>query len=248
MTAANYPASLAFTLKYEGGRVDNPKDPGGRTNQGVTQKTYDAWRGKKGLSRKDVYEMAASERDEIYKIGYWDTVGGDAIPAGPDLATFDYGVNSGPSRGKAAYTAARAASADPATIAKAICARRMSFLRGLGTFKTFGKGWTTRVAACEALAVKMALAATGKPVAQGLAVEADKARQTATKQTGAAIGAGTLGPVTTVADQANSNPSGIWIWVALAVLLGSAFILFLKSRNNEVRAVAYEDAAREEQP
>ena len=30
-------------MRREGGYVDNPKDPGGRTNFGITQKTLDDW-------------------------------------------------------------------------------------------------------------------------------------------------------------------------------------------------------------
>ena len=42
MTAENFQACLAFTLKYEGGKSNDPRDPGGRTMEGVTQATYDA--------------------------------------------------------------------------------------------------------------------------------------------------------------------------------------------------------------
>ena len=47
----NYDICLKATLRYEGGKVDNPKDPGGRTAYGVTQNTYNAWRAKHGLSQ-----------------------------------------------------------------------------------------------------------------------------------------------------------------------------------------------------
>jgi lysozyme family protein len=45
---ANFQPSLAFTLGFERGKVDHPKDPGGRTNRGITQRTYDAHRDSKG--------------------------------------------------------------------------------------------------------------------------------------------------------------------------------------------------------
>ena len=39
-----YERSLQFVLEREGGRVDDPRDRGGRTNKGVTQRVYDAHR------------------------------------------------------------------------------------------------------------------------------------------------------------------------------------------------------------
>ena len=68
----NYDAALKATLRYEGGKVDNPKDPGGRTAYGVTQNTYNAWRAKHGLSQKDVFQIADSEVAAIYRQEYWD--------------------------------------------------------------------------------------------------------------------------------------------------------------------------------
>jgi lysozyme family protein len=35
----NYPQALKQVLKYEGGKVDDPRDPGGRTAFGITQDT-----------------------------------------------------------------------------------------------------------------------------------------------------------------------------------------------------------------
>ena len=57
--------ALPHVLVHEGGKVDHPKDPGGRTNKGVTQRVYNAWRGKSHLPMRDVYliddlEVAAS--------------------------------------------------------------------------------------------------------------------------------------------------------------------------------------------
>ena len=63
----NYDAALKATLRYEGGKVDDPRDPGGRTAYGVTQNTYNAWRAKHGLSQKDVFQIAESGVAAIYK-------------------------------------------------------------------------------------------------------------------------------------------------------------------------------------
>jgi hypothetical protein len=39
----NFDTCLAFTLKEEGGYSDNPADPGGATNMGITLATYRQW-------------------------------------------------------------------------------------------------------------------------------------------------------------------------------------------------------------
>ena len=41
MPSPAFESSLPFILRWEGGFVDHPADPGGRTNKGVTQKVYD---------------------------------------------------------------------------------------------------------------------------------------------------------------------------------------------------------------
>ena len=51
MTSPAFDASLPFVLRWEGGFVDHPSDPGGRTNKGVTQAVYDEWRRGTGCPR-----------------------------------------------------------------------------------------------------------------------------------------------------------------------------------------------------
>lgn len=89
---------MDFTSLWEGGKVDDPVDRGGRTNMGVTQKTFDSWRDDKGLERLDVFEITATEAYEIYKANYWNTVRGDELPERVALAVFDFGVNCGTKR------------------------------------------------------------------------------------------------------------------------------------------------------
>lgn len=44
MTRDNFPPSVAFVFKHEGGYVDHPRDPGGATNLGITHNTLSRWR------------------------------------------------------------------------------------------------------------------------------------------------------------------------------------------------------------
>ncbi|HQJ93174.1 MAG TPA: glycosyl hydrolase 108 family protein, partial [Clostridia bacterium] len=62
---------LQFTLKWEGGFVDDPDDPGGRTNYGITQATFDAYRKSKGLDKIDVKNISPGEVELIYFKNYW---------------------------------------------------------------------------------------------------------------------------------------------------------------------------------
>jgi lysozyme family protein len=87
------------------------------------------------------------------------------------LAVFDYAVNSGPNRAIKALqavigvavdgivgpiTLAAAGRARPRVVINALCDQRMGFLGKLGTFVTFGKGWTSRVRSVREAALAMA--------------------------------------------------------------------------------------------
>lgn len=153
----NWPKVLReFTLPYEGGKVNNPKDPGGRTNQGVTQRVYDADRRQHRLPVRSVYEMTDQERDDIYLDEYWRPVNGDTLASGVDAVVFDAGVMSGVSRAKTWLN--KSVGGDAVDTVKRVCRARLGFVQGLKSlFKTFGKGWTRRIAACEAYGVALAL-------------------------------------------------------------------------------------------
>lgn len=157
--------ALPPVLVLEGGKVDHPKDPGGRTNKGITQRVYDAWRKLRKLSVRDVYLIAADEVRAIYKSQYWDVIRGDQLPEGLGFVVFDGAVNSGPKQsvkwlqralgnlytgtvdgvmGNLTLDAVRAVNDIDALITR-ILARRMEFLQALKTWATFGRGWKRRV-------------------------------------------------------------------------------------------------------
>jgi lysozyme family protein len=146
-------ASLRHVLKHEGGKVHHPKDPGGRTNQGVTQRTYTAYRKRLGQPTRDVFLMTDAERNQIYREGYWNKIDGDGLPLGVDYCAFDYCVNSGP--GRANKVLKLAPKQEAAAQIEYICAERLDFLKRLKTWDTFGKGWARRVRDCRATALSM---------------------------------------------------------------------------------------------
>lgn len=264
MAANNFVDCLRKVLVHEGGYVNHPRDPGGATNRGVIQRTYDAWRKSKGLPTRSVKSITDSEVEAIYRRDYWNKVSGDQLPRGIDYATFDAGVNSGPSRGvkwlQRVLGVAQDGAAGPRTQAAAnasnhrktivdMCAVRMSFLRGLGHWSTFGRGWTRRVSEVEAGAVAMVLQQT-LPAASAkaeLGATGAKAETKANKEEGAAVasGAGSAGSATQ-ADFTNLDAILPWVAAGAAVaLVVVAVVLIHKSRVNRERAKAYANAAQE---
>ncbi len=86
-------------LAHEGGYVNNPDDPGGATNLGITIKTLRSWRASDAVTKEDVKALTVKEATSIYFIRYWMPLGLDSMThqslAG---ALFDASVNSGPSQ------------------------------------------------------------------------------------------------------------------------------------------------------
>ncbi|QQR37941.1 glycoside hydrolase family 108 protein [Devosia rhizoryzae] len=170
--ADRFETCLTEVLKHEGGYSDHPTDPGGATNMGITRKTLARWRQVSpwtALPKEEVRKLGRAEAGRIYRALYWEASGADRLPIGIDLAVFDYAVNSGPDRAIRALQAVLSVAADgvvgPVTLAavrqadgkrtvNALCDGRLSFLRNLATFPTFGRGWTKRVAAVRAVALK----------------------------------------------------------------------------------------------
>ena len=163
--------ALAALLEDEGGRVQNPRDPGGRTDMGVTQRTFDAWQGAHKLPRRDVWTITRAEAAAIYRNAYFDPVRFDALPAGVGYCVADEAANSGPHQAAVdlqralgvtadgaigALTLAAAAKADPAALIGKLCDARLGFMRRLKTWAMFGRGWSNRVAKVRGRALAMA--------------------------------------------------------------------------------------------
>ena len=98
MPSPAFAAALPFILRWEGGFVDHPADPGGRTNKGVTQRTYNAWRTRQGLDSRDVKLIGDAEVHAIYESGYWVPPRCDLLGTPLDVVQFDTAVNMGPGR------------------------------------------------------------------------------------------------------------------------------------------------------
>lgn len=180
----NFEIALKKVLVHEGGWSDHPRDPGGATNRGVIQRTYDAYRRNKGLPTRSVRFLETAELNEIYRRQYWDVVKGDLLPPGIDYVLFDGAVNSGPVQsGKwlqralgSAYKGkvdgvigqqtldAIATFEDHDHLVARIIQQREKFLRALKTFDAFGKGWMRRITDVKAVGQAWAMGSVGPVV------------------------------------------------------------------------------------
>jgi lysozyme family protein len=82
--------ALAFTLQREGGYVNDPDDPGGETNYGLSKRAY---------PDLDIRNLTLEQAAQIYRRDYWDAPGfGRLAEVAPWVAIrlFDLGVNCGP--------------------------------------------------------------------------------------------------------------------------------------------------------
>lgn len=98
MASAAFSSALPFILRWEGGFVDHPNDPGGRTNKGVTQAVYNAWRAAQGRAQRDVKDIEDEEVGTIYEGNYWLPARSDRLLSPLDLVQFDTAVNMGVKR------------------------------------------------------------------------------------------------------------------------------------------------------
>lgn len=157
-------------LQHEGGFVDHPKDPGGMTNLGVTRKNWELYLGH-AVSEMDMRKLTPFDVEPFYRNWYWNKIKGDDLPAGVDYCVFDACVNSGAQRATkwlqksvgspvdgifGPKTLAAAIAASPETTISAFSDIRLAFLKSLGTWDTFGKGWARRVNEVEKDALEMA--------------------------------------------------------------------------------------------
>jgi lysozyme family protein len=171
--ADGFDACLAFTLREEGGYVDNPADPGGATNMGITLATYRQWSDDPELGSAQVQDMTARTARAIYRSLYWNPLRADALPIGVDLSVFDMGVNAGIWRSARLLQRAlgftgeevdgsigpetldAAAKCDPRTLVTDLAERQAAYYRSLTDFPAFGAGWLNRTEARRNAALAM---------------------------------------------------------------------------------------------
>lgn len=262
MSSTNFEACLTQVLRHEGGFVNHPEDPGGATNMGITIGTLSLHLGRRATV-SEVRNLSRATVAEIYRKRYWKPVQGSHLPVGIDLVVFDAAVNSGPARGvrwlQAALGVARDGKIGPVTASAArnqsvpkvierACVARMSFLRGLRHWGTFGRGWSRRVAGVEVEALRMHQVSAGY-TASKIAQKTDEAKRAAlakadtAKKAGAAQAAGGVA-VPAGAAQFDNVPADVIPWLIVAGVVVAVLVILraqLRNRHQLARAAAFRE-------
>jgi lysozyme family protein len=164
----NFKECLDLVLKSEGGWVNNPKDPGGETNLGVTKAVWEEWVGHPVESLK---KLTKEDVAPLYEQKYWRPCYAEVLPRGLNFVTFSMGVNAGPGRAVKLLQSAIGcvpdgvigpktreliSASNSATLIAKFSEARREYYRALKTFPIFGKGWLARVDNEEKEALNMA--------------------------------------------------------------------------------------------
>lgn len=139
-------------LSHEGGYVNDPADPGGETQWGISKRSYPTL---------NIRSLSRADAVKLYRRDFWQAAKCDQLPAAIGFQMLDAAVNHG--MGNPARWLQRSAgvaddgAVGPMTLAAVrmanqndlllrFNAERLEFYASLSTFARFGKGWTRRVA------------------------------------------------------------------------------------------------------
>lgn len=144
--------AVEIVLEKEGLLSDDPRDNGGLTKYGISQKAYP------GL---DIRGLTRADAIEIYRRDYWRAVRGDDLAWAFALPLFDCAVNQGQGTavalfqhalgvkvdgafGPATLGAAQKVQATPDDVLSRFMAARIVRYAALSDWHVYGNGWAAR--------------------------------------------------------------------------------------------------------
>lgn len=139
-------------LGNEGGYSNDPNDPGGETNWGISKRAY---------PDVNIRSLTRDGAKEIYFRDFWSKIDAGDLPDGVIFQLFDFAVNSGietairylqralgvADDGHWGPISQRAASvASESDMIMRLNAERLDFMTKLKNWPSAGKGWARRIA------------------------------------------------------------------------------------------------------
>lgn len=158
---------IALIIKIEGGYVDNPADPGGKTNMGITQRYLDRAVAADPSLPTHVADLTVAQVTGLYQRDQWAAVHGDVLPPALAALAIDSAINEGPTVAVMLLQQALKVTADgvigpgtiaaagraPADVAGEYAARRATHYAHLNR-DTFELGWMRRLIRVYTAAIK----------------------------------------------------------------------------------------------
>lgn len=148
----NFDTVFNRSLGHEGGYTNDPHDPGGETNWGISKRSYPNLIIKE-LTREDAYN--------IYNQDFWKRLNADALPDSIAFQLFDFAINSGIETAIRYFQRALGIADDgfwgpvsqkamldatETDIIMNLNAERLDFMTRLKNWSNDGKGWARRIA------------------------------------------------------------------------------------------------------
>ena len=148
-----FETAIARVLTNEGGYVNDPADPGGETQWGISKRSY---------PNLDIKNLTRDQAVVIYKRDFWDRVSADKLPPLLQFQALDFAVNCGietavrkvqlaagvTDDGHFGPVSFAAITAMPAVaLTMRFFAEELDYRRKLSNWPKYGAGWTARVAA-----------------------------------------------------------------------------------------------------
>jgi lysozyme family protein len=150
--AADFSTAFERLMGHEGGYVNNPNDPGGETNWGISKRSY---------PKLDIRNLTRDSAALIYRNDFWDRIQADSLPFSISFQLFDFAINSGIETAIRYFQRALGvaddghwgpvsqAAADKASETDMVLllnAERLEFMTKLSNWSDASRGWSRRIA------------------------------------------------------------------------------------------------------
>lgn len=129
IASENWRRAISHIMAWEGGYVNDPRDPGGETNWGISKRAY---------PHLDIPNLSNEDAEEIYRRDYWMRSGANDLDWPLCLTHFDFAVNAG------VWRACQTLGESGGDVERYNDLRE-SFYRSIRGFVHFGAAWLRRV-------------------------------------------------------------------------------------------------------
>lgn len=139
-------------IGHEGGYVNDPNDPGGETNWGISKRSY---------PNVDIKNLTRAGAKAIYLTDFWLRIHADRLPGSIAFQLMDFAVNSGIETAVRYFQRAIGVADDghwgpisqgvaehtsESDMVMALNAERLDFMTRLKNWPNAGRGWARRIA------------------------------------------------------------------------------------------------------